>query len=502
MKPPVDPGIYLLADHLDAALAAGEDLLAAELAAPADIDRAEPGSSAHAIAVFVNDLKRLEAALAARILQARRRAAELPRQDPLVRGVIDLFQSSTSSALALVEHFSRLHEGTTFDPSYLTPFAVLRSRGLLAPDAAELPPFERVTVTEAYLIGGVLRLGEILNVVAATLDTLDNHFDLYLDNAARAAGAYLETADTTLHDPAELLRTAVEAAAAAAPPDAAAATLPETASVSGAEVSTEVRPESDSVSTATSVSSGTLVSPIEVAPVTSSAEPVAASSKSVQAPASMKLAAATSALSEASGSLNMPAVTKALGASATGASSSPKAATELANAAATAVRTAGNAKELAAATGSAPNLEMPSSGSAQVSTAALPATPREDAIQDMTVNASAAADKAHAAGELKISVPAPSEKSAVAVTSPSEQKKAESSPDAAPASLAPLKEDKALGRGAPAEAKSSGVKADKSAEKPARAAESAQPKPAKKPMTLLEALAALDKTRPPTFPSG
>ncbi len=187
LKPPVDPGIYLLADHLDAALAAGEDLLAAALAAPADIDREAPDTSSGAIAAFANDLKRLEASIAARVLQARRRAAELPRLDPVVRGIINLFMTSTESALDLVDHFAKLRDGGSIDPSDLMPYAVLRSRGLLAPDAAELPRYQTVTISESYQIGGLLPLGSLMDVVSTTLDALDLHFDLYLDVAARAA---------------------------------------------------------------------------------------------------------------------------------------------------------------------------------------------------------------------------------------------------------------------------------------------------------------------------
>lgn len=235
LQPPVDPGIYLLADHLDAALAAGEDLLAAELAAPADIDRETPGSSSAAIAAFANDLKRLEASIAARVLQARRRAAELPRLDPVVRGILNLFMTSTESALDLVDHFANLREGGSFDPSNLTPYAVLRSRGLLAPDAAELPRYQTVVVSESYQIGGLLPLGSLLNVVSTTLDALDLHFDLYLDGAARAAT--LEASEpepnnaATVEDaPATHEHAALEAAPAPAPEAAAVqpAPLPDT----------------------------------------------------------------------------------------------------------------------------------------------------------------------------------------------------------------------------------------------------------------------------------
>ncbi len=179
-----DPGIYLLADHLDAALAAGEDLLAQSLEAPAEIDRANTDAdttdaSADAIAAFVANLKRHEASMIARVLQARRRARELPKLEQPVRGMINLLQASTAGALDLVDHFSDGAEGAQENSSG-TIYGFLRSRGLLAAEAATLPRYEQVTVSETYRVGGVLEVGPLLNAIAAALDALDLHYDLYL----------------------------------------------------------------------------------------------------------------------------------------------------------------------------------------------------------------------------------------------------------------------------------------------------------------------------------
>lgn len=269
LKPPLDPGIYLLADHLDATLAAGEDLLAAELAAPADIDRVNPGDSAAAIAAFANNLRRLEASIAARILQARRRAAELSRLDQGTRAIITLFMSSTSSTLDLIEHFSRQMESASFDPANLTPYAVLRSRGLLAADAAELPRYSAVNITEAYLIGGLVPLGELLNIAARTLDALDLQHDLYLDRTTDTEPASVD-AEVNIASPVAVV-TAAKAAYQSAT-DASPQEISTVAELSAAEAAAELSSTpSQSVTVSDSAGAAKLDEPVLDTP---SSEPV------------------------------------------------------------------------------------------------------------------------------------------------------------------------------------------------------------------------------------
>lgn len=432
MKPPVDQGIYLLADHLDAALAAGEDLLASELAAPAGFGRSLYGEETNAVATFVNNLKRLEAALAARILQARRCATELPRQEPLVRGVINLFLASTASALALVEHFARLHEGATFDPSYLTPHAVLRSRGLLAPDAAELPPFERVVVTENYLIGGVLRLGEILNVVATTLDTLDNHFDLYLDGAARIAGMALEADSSENRDPLGLEPTTDKPVTV--PSDKAVVSAGDAKQVpdrpiNGNGVDTSTSPSGDEAPNRSNKSAAD--GPIKSAQPQEALAPPTSKSFAVKAPDDTSDAAT-----------GMPSTVP------------PEHATD----ASIAPNPASHAKKEEATGAGLPPLDVPLPSRTTVQSAKSRENETSDQrADDQPVAATGASSAASENGSL----------SAVGTT-----------------------------------AKASNASAGGPGNEPARASEAGIPRPMKKPMTLIEALAALDKSRPPTPPSA
>lgn len=177
--------VYLLADHLDAALAAAEDLLAGRLAAIADLDTAE-NSAEDSLAQFVARLERLEASVMGRVLHARRRLDELPPDDVELKPISNLFFSSTGLLLELVNRSKREAE-TQFDVGG-DRLAFLRGRGLLARDAAGLPQYAPVVVTEAYRVGGILELGPLMDMVAGLLDLLDRRYDLYAD-AGMAAPA-------------------------------------------------------------------------------------------------------------------------------------------------------------------------------------------------------------------------------------------------------------------------------------------------------------------------
>lgn len=174
-KPAPDPGIYLLADHLDAALAAGEDLLAETL--PAEADRVSVDASADMLPAFVTRLARFEAALIARVLQARRRASELPRLEPHMRPVLQLLVSQSESLLAIIDQF-----GDTAEQRFLTgddPLAFLRSRGVLGDEAAALPRFETLKVTDRYKLAGTVEMGPLLDMISGALEALDIAYDLF-----------------------------------------------------------------------------------------------------------------------------------------------------------------------------------------------------------------------------------------------------------------------------------------------------------------------------------
>src|SRR5258705_10552348 len=133
------PDIYLLADHLDAMLAAGEDLLgvrhglAVVLAAP-EIKTTRGRLIAQRL--FVERVRTLEMAIAMRGLEARKRARALKRDDTHLSMMAGLFVAGTAALGDAVEDlgdpmridFQNGHESVAY----------LRRRGLIAPDCARL----------------------------------------------------------------------------------------------------------------------------------------------------------------------------------------------------------------------------------------------------------------------------------------------------------------------------------------------------------------------------
>jgi len=178
------PGLYLLADHLDAALAMGEDLLACRMSlatpehAPA-MDRIEAHN--HAVSDFVAEARTLEMALVSRLLQARKWADEMRQQDMGLKPVISLFVAGTA---VLADHVAEIGDPTNsaFETGN-TALAYLRSRGLIEAHEVTLADRAEISVTDELLVAGLARLGTLLDLVATFLDTLDLLGDLRLADA-------------------------------------------------------------------------------------------------------------------------------------------------------------------------------------------------------------------------------------------------------------------------------------------------------------------------------
>src|SRR5262245_49205132 len=128
--------VYLLADHLDAVLAAGEDLIALRV----DIESVRRSDGAAApwehFEGFVAEARMLELTLVSRALQARRWAKDLARtlarHDEAIGTLLDLFAAGLAVLEdAVVELADRT--GADFDAG-LDPLAYLRTRGLIPAD--------------------------------------------------------------------------------------------------------------------------------------------------------------------------------------------------------------------------------------------------------------------------------------------------------------------------------------------------------------------------------
>jgi hypothetical protein len=175
------PSLYLLGDHLDVALAMGEDLLAQRvaLAGPTQtLTQAQHERQSRNLADFLATARSLELAVTARLLQARRRAEDLKRVQGGLKPLISLFIAGTAP---LVDAAADLGDNSERDfETGADALSFLRSRAVIARDTAGLERLSAVAVTEDYLVGSRIRLGALLDLAAAFLDALELMFDLRL----------------------------------------------------------------------------------------------------------------------------------------------------------------------------------------------------------------------------------------------------------------------------------------------------------------------------------
>lgn len=169
----------LLADHLDAVLAVGEDLLKVRGKIPPPVeDPVEQILAARAAQRrAVERIRFLEASLFARVLTARERAAELARGDTRFKTMARLFASGTN---ALADAAAECADSTDVDfesGDGLT--AYVRGRGMLPENAPALPESAEIAVEENFLLGRRVALGLLMDLAARFLDALEQHFDLY-----------------------------------------------------------------------------------------------------------------------------------------------------------------------------------------------------------------------------------------------------------------------------------------------------------------------------------
>lgn len=192
LRRPDPTTVYVVADHLDAVLAIGEDLLKQRLdvAGCAQADPSEP--SGQGLRTFVERVRTLEMILVAHALQARARARELAAADAPLKRLLALFAGGTA---ALEDAVEELGDATVADfDTGDDPLAYLRSRGLLAGDAGSLLGIEKMHVGEHFLIVRRIGLGVLMDLAATCLDALEDCYHLDGDDdiadqiaAARAA---------------------------------------------------------------------------------------------------------------------------------------------------------------------------------------------------------------------------------------------------------------------------------------------------------------------------
>jgi hypothetical protein len=184
--------VYLLADNLDAALAAGEDLLKSCItwhagnsrsAEEVATRRAEERSAAEAT-------RTLEMIAVARLLKSRERAAELAKVDPHIKPIAKLYNAGTALLADAIQELGdpAAHDFDAGDG--ITSY--LRTRGLIPADVAAPDEAQELAVTEDLLIGGRIALGTLMDLVAMFLDTLEIHYDLYEESERRRGRSLLD----------------------------------------------------------------------------------------------------------------------------------------------------------------------------------------------------------------------------------------------------------------------------------------------------------------------
>lgn len=223
-RPSSPPCVYFLADHLDAVLAAGEDMRRVEITwiSSAISSQEDTVRDLDSLRDSVEDLRSLELTVIARLLKSRERAEELARVDGRLKLMARLFLNGTGLVLDAVPE---LKDATAAD--FNTGDAILaylRSRGLIAADAAAPEEAARLRITGKFPVGRRLPLGPLMDLVAQFLDTMELHHDIYTEHRSDL-GPTLETTMAAPKEAPEKTETP-PAADEAAKSDAARASTP------------------------------------------------------------------------------------------------------------------------------------------------------------------------------------------------------------------------------------------------------------------------------------
>ncbi len=186
---PAPLSVYLLAEHLDAALAAGEDLVHVRY-----VWSEAPPRTSEAIAAIraeqrsaVERIKTFELALIARLLKAREWATVVGSEDERFGVMARLYNAGTAILLDAVAECGDTSSIDFDSGDDLT--AYLRSRGLVAADAPALSDTAPIGAGDGFMVARRVPLGVLLDLVATFLDALEAEFDLFVDLAeCKSAG--------------------------------------------------------------------------------------------------------------------------------------------------------------------------------------------------------------------------------------------------------------------------------------------------------------------------
>lgn len=199
-RPSSPPCVYFLADHLDAVLAAGEDMRNIDITWMSSANESPEDTVRDLVSVrdSVDELRSLEFSLIARLLKSRERAEELARTDARLKLMARLFINGTA---LITDALPELADATASDfNTGDADLAYLRARALIAPDAAAPAANARLRVTDTFPVARRLPLGALTDLVAQFLDTMELHHDIYTDQWNRLAPASMQETTAAMPD--------------------------------------------------------------------------------------------------------------------------------------------------------------------------------------------------------------------------------------------------------------------------------------------------------------
>ena len=177
---PAPVSVYLLAEHLDAALAAGEDLTSVLFIWPGPQPR-EPARIAELRAgqrAAIERIRTFELALLSRVITGRDWAAEVAASDERFAMMARLYLSGTVILLDAVAECADV-SAADFDAGDGL-LAYVRGRGMIAADAPALIDTAPLIAGENFLVARRIPLGPLLDLIATFLDTLEAEYDLFV----------------------------------------------------------------------------------------------------------------------------------------------------------------------------------------------------------------------------------------------------------------------------------------------------------------------------------
>lgn len=225
-RPSSPPCVYFLADHLDAVLAAGEDMRKVDITwmSSANGSQEDTVRDLDSLRDSVDDLRSLELTLIARLLKSRERAEELARTDARLKLMARLFLNGTG---LITDALPELTDATSIDfNTGDATLAYLRARSLIAPDAAAPAENAHLRITDAFPVARRLPLGALMDLVAQFLDTMELHHDIYTDQWNRLAPASPQETTAAMSDKENERAVSTPASASSPQADAARASTP------------------------------------------------------------------------------------------------------------------------------------------------------------------------------------------------------------------------------------------------------------------------------------